>query len=125
MMLRCKFALTLVAILLAAAPASAQVRKLFGGFVYTEGPVADADGNLYFVDVKDRGGKIYRLDATGRLCVFAEHTGGANGLKINGQGEIVACCQAAGRIVAYNPDGCSCRVLTAGFCGRRTMRPRR
>jgi gluconolactonase len=102
--------------------ASAQVKKLFTGFVYTEGPVADGQGNLYFADPKDGNGKIYRLDAKGRLGVIVDKSGRANGLKINSAGEIVA-CQQDGRITAFKPDGSTCRVLTSDFCGRRYNAP--
>jgi gluconolactonase len=114
--------LVLLAGVLAPGVASAQVQKVLGGFVYTEGPVADGKGNLYFTDPKDGCGKIYRLDDSCRLSVFVENSGRANGLKINALGEIVA-CQQDGRVVAYRPDGLSCRVLTDCFRGRRYNAP--
>jgi gluconolactonase len=46
----------------------------------------------------------------------------ANGLAFNPQGELVA-CQMNGRIVAYSADGSTCRVVAAGYCGRRFNAP--
>jgi gluconolactonase len=107
---------------LAVSPIHGPLQKLCTGFVYTEGPVCDAQGNLYFTDYKDGCGKIYRLDPTGQLSVFVENSNRANGLKINAAGEIVA-CQMNGRVAAYSPDGSSIRVLTDSFGGRRYNAP--
>jgi gluconolactonase len=121
-MFRPAILLVLLAWLIAPAAASAQVKKLVGGFVYTEGPIDDGNGNLYFVDPKDGKGKIYRIDATGQLSLLVANSGRANGLKINRAGEIVA-CQQDGQIVAYRPDGTAYRVLTSSYCGRRYNAP--
>ncbi len=121
-MFRLTCPLVCLASLLAPATAPAQVQKLYTGFVYTEGPAADRHGNLYFTDYKDRPGKIYRIDTAGRLSVLVGDSNRANGLKINPWGEIVA-CQLNGRVVAYSPDGASCRVLTSSYCGRRYNAP--
>ncbi len=121
-MFRLSCPLMALAWLLAPATAFAQVQRLATGFVHTEGPVADGFGNLYFTDYKDGPGKIYRLDAAGRLSVLVANSDRANGLKINAGGEIVA-CQVNGQVVAYSPDGSSYRVLTSSFCGRRYNAP--
>jgi gluconolactonase len=96
--------------------------RLVSGFRFTEGPVVDRHGNLYFTDLRDRGGKIYRLDSTGKLDVIVSPSGRANGLAINSHDELIA-CQAEGRIVAYSLDGAGCRVLASGWCGRRFNAP--
>src|SRR5687768_8910682 len=103
-------------------PVHGQVQKLWTGFRYTEGPVADGGGNLYFTDYKDGPGKIYRLDPKNQLCVFVGNSNRSNGLAINRRGEIVA-CQANGQVAAYSPDGLTYRVLTSTFRGRRYNAP--
>src|SRR5262245_19847699 len=82
--------------------------KVCTGFVFTEGPVADRLGNLYFTDTRHAGGRIYRL-ASGKLDLLVANSNRANGLAINDQGVLVA-CQMSGRVVAYQADGSSCRV---------------
>ena len=42
--------------------------KLHTDFKFTEGPAADAKGNVYFTDIPDE--KIYKVDAEGKLSVF-------------------------------------------------------
>jgi gluconolactonase len=90
--------------------------KVCSGMTYAEGPAADSQGNLYFTDLRDPPGRIYRLDTSGRLDRIIPNSGRANGLALNADGEIVA-CQTTGRIVAYRPDGCGCRVLASNCCG--------
>jgi gluconolactonase len=101
---------------------SGSVTRLLTGFRFTEGPVLDAEGNLYFTDQRDNGGRIYRLDKTGKLDILVADAGRANGLAINRRHELVA-CQGCGRIVAYSLDGASCRVLASGYRGRRFNAP--
>jgi gluconolactonase len=96
--------------------------KIATGFVFTEGPVVDHQDHLYFTDLRDRGGKIYRRDPAGKIDLLVACSGRANGLAINPHGELVA-CQAIGRIVAYSLDGQSCRVLADGYHGRRFNAP--
>src|SRR5262245_40719441 len=111
-MSRLSQALILLAGVLPPVPGCSCSRPLHTGFVVAEGPAADAHGNLYFTDQKDRPGKIYRVDPSGKLWLVSGDSNRAHGLKVNARGEIVA-CQVSGQVVAFSPDGSSCRVLTA------------
>lgn len=55
----------------------------------TEGPTVDAEGNLYFTEL--RAERIYRLSIEGELTVFREQSYRANGLVIDQQGRLIAC----------------------------------
>ena len=101
------------------------IQRIATGFIYTEGPVFDAHGNLYFTDQLDLPGKIYRMDPAGVVTLLVADSGMANGLKINAQNELVACQMKEGRIVAYSLDGKHCRVIATGFCGKRFNAPQR
>ena len=46
----------------------ASVTKLADGFIFTEGPAVDADGNVYFSDV--RTSKTYKWSVDGELTTF-------------------------------------------------------
>lgn len=86
------------------------------GFVFTEGPASDADGNLYFTDVP--ANRIYLLTADGRLDVFVEPSRRANGLLV--WRDRLFACEADGALVQYrlgDPD--SRTVLADRFDGRR------
>lgn len=117
-----RFASIIVAGFVAAGGGCSRYCPLYSGFILAEGPAADPHGNLYFTDQNDRPGKIYRVDPAGRLCLFNGNSNRAHGLKINAQGEIVA-CQISGQVVAFSPDGSSCRVLTSSYQGRRYNAP--
>ena len=70
------------------------------GYKFTEGPAADANGDVYFTDVGDD--KIYRVDGeTGRPVLFASDTQGANGLMFGKDGRLYAVQGGAKRVVAY------------------------
>lgn len=57
--------------------------------VLTEGPAADAEGNLYFSDIP--GNRIYRLAATGECRVFREPSGRTNGQTFDREGRLLHC----------------------------------
>ena len=79
------------------------------GHRFTEGPSVDRDGNVYFTDVPNN--RIHRIDhATGRVSVFKDDTGGADGMMFGPDGRLYACEARLKRIVAYAPDGAT-RVI--------------
>jgi sugar lactone lactonase YvrE/enterochelin esterase-like enzyme len=71
------------------------------GHQFTEGPAADAQGNVYFTDIPNN--RIHRIDAGGKVSLFAENTGGANGLMFGPDGKLYAAQGKAKRVVAYDP----------------------
>ena len=74
------------------------------GHKFTEGPAVDREGNVFFSDIPNN--RIHRIDgATGKVSVWKEDTGGANGLMFGADGRLYACQNGRKRIVAYSPDG--------------------
>ncbi len=67
----------------------AVVRKLAGGFRFTEGPTADAAGNVYFTDQPNDRIHVWRVE--GRLETLLEPAGRSNGLCFDGKGALWAC----------------------------------
>ena len=45
------------------------------------------------------------MSADGKATVFAEQTGGANGLKFGPDGTLYACANSKKQIVAYDAEG--------------------
>jgi gluconolactonase len=73
------------------------------GFTFTEGPVGAADGSLYFSDI--RVNKTFHLDAAGKISQFRENTGGANGIALNKDGELLFAEGDGKRISRRAKDG--------------------
>ena len=68
----------------------AQVEKLGEGYSFTEGPVPDKDGNVFFTDQPNN--KIIRWDAeTGKFSVFSDKAGRSNGMYFDKKGNLVTC----------------------------------
>jgi gluconolactonase len=99
---------------------SGPVKKAHTGFKFTEGPAADAHGDVYFSDIPNE--RIHKIDVTGQLSVFRETSNFANGLMVNAKGEVVA-CEMNGAVVALSPDGKERRVITDQYEGKRYNAP--
>ncbi len=81
----------------------AKVEKLAGGFKFTEGPAADAKGNIFFTDIPNN--RIHKWSLDGKLSTFRENSGGANGLYFDKKGNLLACEGGGRRLVSINPKG--------------------
>ena len=115
-MTRFRHAAILLAIALLARSAAAQDMPLSGvlldgegwelvadGFKFTEGPAADAAGNVFFTDVP--ASKIYKIDAAGAVSLFAENTERTNGLMFGPGGLLYGCQNGKRRIVTFDSAG--------------------
>jgi sugar lactone lactonase YvrE len=80
------------------------------GHGFTEGPAVDADGNLFFTDV--RQSNIYKVDAEGHVSLFVEDSARTNGLMFGADGLLYGCRMGDRQIVAYKPDG-TCDVIAS------------
>src|SRR6266568_5125387 len=56
---------------------------------FTEGPAADAEGNVYFSDIMNS--RIWKLSAAGKLSIFRDDTGRTNGNTFDAQGRLLSC----------------------------------
>lgn len=98
----------------------ASVTKLADGFVFTEGPAVDADGNVYFSDVRDS--KTYKWTIGEGLSTFQEDSGNANGLFFDTDGNLLACESGNRRITRISMDG-RVTVLAESYDGKRLNSP--
>ena len=80
-----------------------KVEKLHGDFKFTEGPIADKDGNVYFSDIPNN--RIHKYSVDGKLGTFIEKSGGANGLAFDKYGNLWACEGGARQVTWFTPDG--------------------
>ncbi len=78
------------------------------GHKFTEGPTANAQGEVFFTDIPNN--RIHKIGLDGKVSVFAENTGGANGLKFGRDGKLYACSNGKKQIVRYD-EAASVEVL--------------
>lgn len=90
------------------------------GFMFTEGPACDAEGNVVFSDV--RASRRYRWTPDGEVTLVAEDTGGANGLYYDAAGNLIVCESARGRMTSIAPDG-TVSIVADEYEGARFNRP--
>ncbi|MCX7886583.1 MAG: SMP-30/gluconolactonase/LRE family protein [Verrucomicrobiae bacterium] len=91
------------------------------GFKFTEGPAADAQGNVYFTDIPNN--RIHKVDIAGRLTTFFEDSQRCNGLMFDGRGRLIACQGGAGRVIAIDVATKKIEVLADSYNGRRFNSP--
>ena len=81
----------------------ANLVELADNFGFTEGPAADADGNVFFTDINTS--IIYQWSIDEQLSIFRESSGGANGLFFDRRGNLLACEGDNQRLVSIYPQG--------------------
>lgn len=105
-------------------PLSAQLEKLWGEGVFTEGPCLGPDGCIYFSDI---GNRIMKHDpATNKTSVFREPSGRANGMKFDKAGRLIACEGASTggnrRVSVTEKDG-TVKSLADSYRGKKFNSP--
>lgn len=74
-----------------------------GTYIFTEGPAADMQGNVYFSDIN--AGRIYKWSPDGSVSIFVEGLNAPNGLAFAPDGLLIACEGGKGRLIAINAQG--------------------
>ncbi len=77
--------------------------QIGSGYQFTEGPATDDWGNIYFSDIETS--VIYMWRPDGSITTYLTNTGGANGLFIDGTGNLIACEGDNGRVVSIDLPG--------------------
>ncbi|MDQ6478422.1 SMP-30/gluconolactonase/LRE family protein [Dyadobacter sp. LHD-138] len=86
-----------------AAP-GAQVEKLGEGYKFTEGPVPDTKGNVFFTDQPNN--KIIRWDAeTRQFSTFSDNAGRANGMYFDKKGNLITCSDEDNQVWSFDKKG--------------------
>jgi len=94
----------------------AQVEKLGEGYKFTEGPVSDEHGNVFFSDQPNN--KIIRWDAeTGKFSTFSDNAGRSNGMYFDKKGNLVACADEDNQVWSFDKNG-KVTVLVKDYEGK-------
>lgn len=98
----------------------AQLEKLADGFMFTEGPSADAMGNVYFTDQPND--RIMAWSLAGDLSTFLQPCGRSNGLSFDKDGYLWACADEKNELWKIAPDK-SIEIIPLKFQGKRLNGP--
>jgi len=98
----------------------AKIERLADGFKFTEGPIADKQGNVFFTDQPND--RIMKWSTDGKLSVFLEKTGRANGMFFDKKGFLLTCSDMDNEIWSINPKGEHTVILT-DFEGKKLNGP--
>lgn len=80
----------------------ATVEKLSGEFSFTEGPTADARGNVYFTDQPND--RIMIWTTGGELLTYMQPAGRANGMFFDKKGDLWVCADEKTELWKISPD---------------------
>ena len=92
----------------------AQAEKLSGGFLFTEGPSCDANGNVYFTDQPNNRIMIWTVE--GKLLTFMQPCGRSNGLFFDTKGFLWACADEKNEIWRIGTDK-KIEIITGKYDG--------
>ena len=92
-----------------------QVEKIADGFQFTEGPAADAGGNVYFTDQPNDRIMVWNIK-TG-LSVFMQPSGRSNGLFFDNEGNLWSCADNKNELWKISPDK-RVEIITGHYDGR-------
>ncbi len=93
----------------------AELQKLADGFKFTEGPAVDAAGNVFFTDQPNN--RIHKWSVDGKLSVFHENPGRANGLYFDKNGNLLACADLNNELWLIDMKG-NVTILVKGYDGK-------
>jgi gluconolactonase len=79
-----------------------KAEKLADGFLFTEGPSADASGNVYFTDQPND--RIMMWNSKGGLSTFMQPSGRSNGLAFDSKGNLWSCADEKNELWIISQD---------------------
>jgi len=81
----------------------AGLERLADGFAFTEGPACDAQGNVFFTDQPNDS--ILKWSTEGKLTIYRQPCGRANGLCFDAAGNLWACADEKNELWRIDPAG--------------------
>ena len=98
----------------------ASLTQVASDYKFTEGPAADADGNVYFTDQPNN--RILKWSPEKGVEVYMENAGRANGLYFDHHGNLLACADQDNQLWRIGP-GKNVKVLIKDFGGKKLNGP--
>lgn len=124
-----QYSLTILAIALSTAVFSQSVQPIFiqdslklisSQFKFTEGASVDKSGNVFFTDQPND--KIWKYDTNGKLSLFMEKSGRANGTYFDKKANLIVCADERNEIWSIDMNK-NVKVLFSDFEGKKVNGP--
>jgi gluconolactonase len=93
----------------------ATLKKLGDGFSFTEGPAADASGNIFFTDQPND--RIMKWSRTGQITEWLKPAGRSNGMRFDSNGNLITCADEKNQLWSISPRK-KVTVLVKDFGGK-------
>ncbi|HLF94383.1 MAG TPA: SMP-30/gluconolactonase/LRE family protein [Planctomycetota bacterium] len=100
--------------------AAGEPKRLADGMKFTEGPVADGDGKVFYSDIPNNRIMVWNGKEN---RVHMENSGGANGLKIDRNGNLIVCEGGNRRITSISFPTGKVTVLADTYEGKKLNSP--
>jgi len=98
----------------------AKLERLCGGFVFTEGPAGDAEGNVFFTDQPND--RLLKWSVDGKLSVFLSPCGRSNGTFFDREGNLWTCADMNNELWKIDPQG-EVTVIVKDYKGKKLNGP--
>jgi len=99
----------------------ATLKTIPSNFVFSEGPAADGDGNIYFSDIL--AGQIWKWTwKDGTVSLYRENLSEPNGLYFDGKGRLVICEMKKNRVLLDDLIG-NITVIADSYNGKKLHMP--
>ena len=80
----------------------ATLQLISNSFIFTEGPAADQQGNIYFTDQQNNN--IWKWATDGNLSLFIHGARRSNGLYLDRNGNIISCADEKNELLQITPQ---------------------
>ncbi|WP_442587907.1 SMP-30/gluconolactonase/LRE family protein [Pedobacter sp. AW31-3R] len=79
------------------------LKLISSAFSFTEGPAVNRRGDVFFTDQPNN--KIWKYSVEGKLSLFSDQAGRANGLHFDPKGQLLACADENNELWSISPKG--------------------
>ncbi|MET3114380.1 gluconolactonase [Pedobacter sp. CG_S7] len=97
-----------------------QLKLIGSDFSFTEGCSSDGKGNVFFTDQPND--KVWKYSTDGKLTLFMDKSGRANGTYFDSKGNLIMCADEKGEIWSVNLNG-KVKILLTDYNGKQLNGP--